>query len=74
MEEFVPLLNDTWIGIFLWVFSIVGIASIIWFFTYIKTNKEKKLEISLRILLLGAISSAIAIQLYFLRARVGIIA
>lgn len=72
-EAFVPPLNDTWIGIFLWIFAIVAFASFLWFVNYVKNNKDSNLQTSMRILLLFSISAAIVVQMFMLKSRVGII-
>lgn len=69
-EAFTPLLNDTWINVFFWVFAIIGVSSIIWYVTYVKKNKDRQLQTSMRILLLTAISLAISIQMLLLKNRV----
>ncbi len=69
-EPFTPLLNDTWINIFFIVFTIIGLSSLIWYVTYVKNSKDRQLQTSMRILLLTAVSSAIAVQLFFLKNRI----
>ncbi len=63
MGSFKPLIAGRWLTIFMWVFSIIAIISLIWFVLYATRSKKREPKTSITGVVFTSLLIAIAAQL-----------